>query len=671
MKYTMDTEIRTLVTSQELHSTFNVQHVNASTLHSIDTRMPETALNHEEKTCINSSIVCEEVYEELDQEADENALVTIVISDLSVATKNVAESLNPPDTQDVEKFTPLIDPCHFRRCLEQCLKLAMSDETEVCCFLCPETYTSFVDLRKHFRQTHKLTHSVAQPLNMPIKCITKIAKEVKQLECKCTTFMCAVCEVTHRDVLRLVQHVLLDHPTRYGDFPFFTEQQQRSSLEKCKRCAILDKLCHIDYDLFVRVLLNCVDCSDEDCKTLLLSWPLAHCSEPCEWCAEESEGEGAGNTASTHGKEREVVCFRIKQKHSNKISQRTETSKCICPLIKCPECPQTVASYADLRKHVRQNNHGSWHDLRLVWEKYKVIKENCPVCSKHSYHNYILCPHCPQLVFESEKAAQTHMDSQHNTHDGEELPAVCTCPSHFLCLKCNTSYPTPQSLHSHMRQKQHETPENLAAIPAMIKRSIDGRKGCPRCSLQDSHKASGSQKKEEKCSCRWAKCSTCKTSFRRVSGLLDHTLRAKHPMSAKDIRKEREKLASSVTVCQRCCIEARKFCMLCHRKENFMYSHLKTRHQDSQIMLLRDDCGNLLEEHHTESWDGKHLARYECSVCRVCYTRFNELWCHVRQQHPRCYFTVMCLDLSEDVCQVKDFVSHDEFMVLNVIDKLL
>ena len=669
---TIDIKTKTLVTPPDLYSNLVYHHVDANTLHNNVDVMQKAALGHEgEKRCINS-IVCEEIYEELNHGADEDTQVTIIISDTSLAAKNCKVSFSPPDTRLAVNSIPSSDPCNFRRCLEQCLNLASSQKFDVCCFLCSETYMSFIDLREHLRQAHNLSHGVNRLSNLPSECIIQIAKEIKKLECKCTAFICATCGVTYHYLLQLMQHVLLDHPTHYGDFPFFTEQQQRKYLEKCQRCTVLDKMCHIDYDLFVRVLLDCVECCDEDCRTLLLSWPLAHCSEPCEWCAEESEGaEHTGNKAGTHGAEREVVCYRIKQKYLHKYSQESRILKCICPLMKCPECPKTVANYADLRRHVRQTSHSNWHDLRLMWEKYKIIKENCPVCLKHSYHSYILCPHCPHLAFESERDAQTHMDSQHNTQTGDKFHALCTCPNYFLCLKCNTSYPTPQRLHQHMRQMRHETPENLTAIPNMIKESIKGRKGCPRCSLQHSRDVTGSQEKEQECSCRWAECSTCKISFKKVSGLLDHTQRAKHPMSAKDIRKEREKLASSVTICQKCCIEANKFCMLCHQRENFMYTHLRTLHQDCQIMLLRDDCGNLLEEHHVESWDCGRLARYECSVCLICYPRVNKLLCHVRRQHPQCFFILVCLDLSEDVKQVKDFDGRQELMVLNVVDKKL
>ncbi|MPC18852.1 hypothetical protein E2C01_011747 [Portunus trituberculatus] len=669
----MNTKTKTSITSPELYSPFIIHNVGASSLFSAGDVMPDVPLGHRGEMFITSSIVCEELDEELNQETGENTQVTIIISDSSATDKN-GVSLTPSHTLLGASPAPWSDPFFLRRCLEQCLKLTTPERIDVCCFLCSETCKSFSGLKKHLRESHNLSHSITQLPNLPAECISEIAKEIKKLECKCLVFVCPTCEVTFRHLLKLVQHVLLDHPTRCGDFTFFAEQQQKSHLEKCQRCMILDKLCHVDYDLFVRVLLECVECCDEECRALLLSWPLAHYAEPCEWCAKEEEDkEHSGDSPSTHGTEREVVCYRIKLEHSDKLSQKS-ASECICPLMKCPECPKTLANYADLRKHVRQNNHSSWHDLRLIWEKYKTIKENCPVCPKHSYHKYILCPHCPHLNFESERDAQTHMNSHHNTQAGNKLHGVCTCPNYFLCLKCNTSYPTPQSLHWHMRQMQHETPENLAAIPAMIQDNIGSREGCPHCSLQGFLSASGSLQREEKCSCRWAECSTCKTSFKRVGGLLDHILRAKHPMSARDIRKERQKVASSMITCQRCCIEANKYCVLCHHKENFMYTHLRTLHQDCQIMLLRDHCGNVLEEHHQHhmgSSVSRGPARYQCSVCHVCHPRVSELLCHVRHQHPHCHFTLLCLDLSEDIRQVKDLAGHDHLMLLSVVDKKL
>ncbi|XP_063877942.1 uncharacterized protein LOC135109951 [Scylla paramamosain] len=669
----MNTETKASVTSPDLYSTFIIHDVGASSLLRTGNVMPDAALGHEREMFITSSIVCEETDEEFNQETGENTQVTIIISDTSAADKNGGVSLIPSHTHLDANPAPWSDPHFLRRCLKQCLKLTFPDKTDVCCFLCPDTCKSFIGLRKHLRETHNLSHGITQLPNLPAECISETAKEIRKLDCKCSAFICATCEVTFPHLLRLVQHVLLDHPTRCGDFTFFAEQQQKSCLEKCPRCTVLDKLCRVDYDLFVRVLLECMECCDEECRTLLLSWPLAHYAEPCEWCAKEEDKakEHPGDSPGTHGAEREVVCYRIKQEHFDKFSQKSVTSECICPLMKCPECPKTVANYADLRKHVRQNNHSNWHDLRLMWEKYKTIKENCPVCPKHSYHMYILCPHCPHLDFDSERDAQTHMNFHHNTQDGDKLHGVCTCCNYFLCLKCNTSYPTPQSLHRHMRQMQHETPENLAAIPAMIQDSIRSREGCSHCSLQGSLIASVSLQKEEKCSCRWAECSTCKTSFRRVGGLLDHTLRAKHPMSARDIRKEREKLASSMITCQRCCIETNKYCALCHHKENFMYTHLRTFHQDCQIMLLRDDCGNVLEEHHAGGSDCRHLARYECSVCNVCHPRVNDLLCHVRRQHPQCHFTLVCLNLNEDRQQVKNLTGCENLMLLSVVDKKL
>lgn len=615
----------------------------------------------------DSSIVCEEIYEELDLESEETH-VTIIISDTSTTSGN-EPSLRPTATHSTFSMVPLDNTVHLRNSLRECLKLASCHGSEACCFLCTESYMSFTDLKKHFIEDHNLTQNIAQLSNVPSEHIMQVAKEIRHLDCSCTEFVCKSCEGKFSTILELMEHVLLHHPTTFGNFQFFTALQKRG-LKKCQRCTILEKLCLIDYDLFVRVLIDSTNSSDENCKVLLKSWPLADCSEPCICCAEEGEPEEFRHcelTDQTSAIKREVVCYRIKQaRMKKKRSQKAKASMCICPILKCPDCPTTVANYPDLCKHIRLNGHSSWRDMKILWDKYKIIKENCPICPKYSYHCYILCPHCPELAFESEKAAQAHMDSHQKGQTRNKAAPECTCPNYFLCLKCNSSYPTPQSLHHHQQQMQHTTEENLVAIPAMIQRSTKGRRECARCSLDDSGNMPGVYLEQE-CSCRWVECSICKTSFRKVSSLLDHKNKDNHAMSATDIRKEKEKLASSVKTCPRCSIEVEKYCMLCHQREAFLPTHLRTRHQDHQIMLLRNDSGVFLEEVHTTGWDKGRLARYECSVCLLRFSFPTRLRHHVRQQHSHCYFVLFCLDLSNDILQVKDFAAHEELMILNIV----
>lgn len=667
---TMTTENSAIFTPLESDGTYVIYPCDINTWHDIKAQEATISPAACDGATLRpeSSIVCEEIYEELNLEKEESC-VTIIISDTCTTSGNDETSLGAPATNVTLSSVASDSAIHVQRSLRECLKLASSHGTEACCFLCPETYTSFTDLKKHFIAAHNLTQTIAQLTHVPSEYILLVAKEIKNLKCSCTTFICTTCKGNFSDILKLMQHVLLDHPATFGSFPFFTEQQY-SDARICQQCTILKKLCHIDYDLFVKVLLDCRDCLDENCELLLKSWPLADCSEPCTWCAEEVEPEEARHSELTDGTptvKREVVCYKIKQA-LKKCSKKGKASTCICPILKCPECPKTVANYADLCRHIRLSCHSTWHDMKILWDKYKIIKENCPVCPKYSYHCYILCPHCPHQTFESEKAAQAHMDSQHKAQTRNETVLACTCPNYYVCLKCSTSYPTPQSLYCHLQLMQHSTEENLAAIPAMIQRSIKSREGCPRCALEDSSNTP-SLYQEEECSCKWVECSICKISFRKVSSLRDHKDRDKHVMSATDIRKEKQKLASSVKTCHRCCSEVEKYCMLCHERETFLHTHLRTRHQDCQIMLLRNNSGTYLEEVHTSGWDKGRQARYECSVCLLRFSFFNKLRHHVRQQHPHCYFTLLCLDLSNDVLQVKDFAAHEELMVLNVISK--
>lgn len=618
--------------------------------------------------CANSTIICEEIYEEPDL-GTEDSHVTIIIHDTSTTDENYCSSLEPSDMYFTLSSGPPVDADHIRRSLRECLRLASDQETEVQCFLCPETYQSFANLKKHFTETHDLTQSITHLANIPSEYITLMAKEVKHLECSCTGFFCKTCNTKFTHILPLMQHVLVNHPTTYGSFPFFMEKQ-KGVLKKCQQCTILEKLCYIDYDLFLRILFDQSESSDESCKVLLTTWPLANNSEPCLWCAEEGEQGEVGLSElpdiSSIAK-REVVCYRIKQGLKKKCLQKARAPVCICPILKCPDCPKTVANYADLCKHIRVNGHSSWQDMRILWDKYKIIKENCPVCPKYLYHCYIVCPHCPQVALGSEKAAQAHMDSEHKNQAKNKAAPLCSCPNSYTCLKCSTSHPTPQRLYHHLQKKQHVTEENLAAIPAMIQRTIKNKRECPRCSLSDSGNTSDSCQKEE-CSCRWVQCSTCKTSFRKVSSFLDHIDKVKHIMSASDIKKEKEKLASSVKTCRRCCIEVDRCCVLCHQREHFLGTHMKTYHQDHQIMLL-NDSGTFVEEPYTKEWDRGRLARYQCSECLLCFPSINKLRHHVRLQHPHRYFILFCLDLSGDVLQVKDFAAHEELMVLNIVTK--
>lgn len=664
------------------------------------------AFHGEETTVFSDSpvIVMKDVEEDLETD---DTLVTITIfengSDDSKRNMEVERS----SALQILPISPSSKyPFDLKSCFQQCLKLVSMDctcekvinasssrvavaglnKTKVCptcclqmnCFMCLNTYSSYIDLKEHFIKDHSLQHNANKLSNPSSEYVEIVSMQLEMLDCSCTDFECEQCKLTFKQRLPLVHHSLLDHPHFYPTFSF-SAQPGGLYGSSCPQCTVLEKLCDINYYLFIKVLLKIEGCSDE-VHAQLLQWcpsgePFKNNVE-CESknSNEDSYQEGLlDNVGDT-----EVVCYSVMQQtHFGKIvhdmekGKHVESVECICPILKCPDCPKTTTTFGDLRKHVRLNDHNNWNKMRLLWKKYKAIKENCPSCHRFSYTSYVLCPHCPHLSFEDEDEAKAHMDSLHQRHVSEsrtETMLTCTCSKLFLCMICETYYRTPQGLHHHMRRLGHETRENFDAIPRMIKERIEDKRKCARCSLFTSSKALvvRSDEDQEQCSCKWAVCNMCGNSYKKISVLIDHMRKMKHPVDLEYIERERKKLNASFKSCQKCNSMEDRYCIFCNTRENFIYHHIRTHHQDQQILVLNGKNYELKDEYDIIC-ENKDFAKYECSICLKRFLHTTTLRHHVRKIHPDCYFTLQCLDLSTDTLKMENFAIRKEIRVLAIV----
>lgn len=616
------------------------------------------------------------------------SLVVITISEdeagLPVSRVGDYSELRKDHTND-ESFPMYIS---MRRCLEQCLQLAdfesnckirtvsiyeeknkeklQKKATQFTCFVCSKSFEVFSQLKDHLVGEHFLTFWRTEESCQTSKFVEILSDELKSAECKCCEFICQECKVKFSKRFLLLKHTSESH-CRIFSPQLLQDGQQRKIDDFCNQCIILQKLWVIDYTLFITVLKHIEEISSEQFTDLL------HCDRLKESCAKTQEVRSK-NVVGQESKERctlmseeetmsaneefEIHCYCVLQPNC-KVPQYTE---CVCPMLKCPECPQTVCNFSELRRHTRLNNHNNSNAMRLLWNNYKYFKKHCPVCRDFVYHNYIMCPHCPHLHFEEEDKASNHMDIVHGrTAVGEDL--TCTCTNFFLCLTCQKYYRTPQGLHHHMRRLGHETPENFEAIPKMIKDKLAQRKKCPHCSLLTSSVASDTEECEDQpdCTCKWAVCKTCGNSYRKVSSLLSHMKKMGHQSNDKYIQSEREKVTSSFKACLRCNSNDDRFCIFCNKRENFVYHHIRTHHQDQLIMLLSDENMMTIDEYQVNN------LKYECSICLRRFLHTPTLRCHVRKVHPHHYFTLQCLSLENDNLTVNDFAVREKIRVIGAV----
>ncbi|XP_069957955.1 uncharacterized protein [Cherax quadricarinatus] len=378
--------------------------------------------------------------EEVDLETDDT-LVTITISENKEDERNLHAECSA--AVQITNNTFCEYPINLKDCFQQCLKFISAGCTcqrgncvssqendfdlsktadcsacclEVNCFMCSNTFSSYYKLRDHLIKDHSLKINANMLSDPGSEYLHIIVKHLKVLNCNCAHYECKKCKETFQQRLVLLHHILSHHPQFYSTFSFFPFHSVACYTISCPQCAILEKLCTINYLLFIKVLLEIENCQ-KDKYTLLLDWcpsvkPVRH---NVECLSEEPHKKAELLDSSRDGK---VVCYCITQQtHSGKIVPRVKkmkhsVSECICPLLKCPTCPKTTATFGSLRKHIRLNNHNNWN-MKLLWRKYKIIKENCSACGRFPYLDYILCPHCPHISFEDEEAAEAHMDSLH------------------------------------------------------------------------------------------------------------------------------------------------------------------------------------------------------------------------------------------------------------------
>ncbi|XP_071549439.1 uncharacterized protein [Panulirus ornatus] len=659
-------------------------------------------VNNEETRLLSSSPVI--IMKDIEDDMETNdMLVTITIFENGTDDR---ERQTEPALQNMPVSPSSRYPFDLKSCFQQCLKFIYMNctcekitnpssevtmgglnNTRICpscclnmnCFLCSETFSSYTNLKEHFIKDHSLQHSANKLSNPSPDYVERVSMQLQMLDCSCTDFKCKQCKVTFQQRLLLLHHILLDHPHFYPPFSFSTQSDVFFG-NNCSQCSILEKLCVVNYYMFIKVLLKIEVCSDEIYAPLLQWCPSG---EPFKSAVdyeskninEDSYQEDLlfDNTGDT-----KVVCYSFLQQthfgktvHDMEKGKHVRSAECICPLLKCPDCPKTAATFGDLRKHVRLNDHNNWSKMRLLWKKYKAVKENCPSCHKYFYTSYVLCPHCPHLSFEDEDTAKTHMDSLHQGHVSEfrsETVLKCTCSKLFLCMVCKTYYRTPQGLHHHMRRLRHETRENFDAIPRMIKERMEDKRKCARCSLFVSSKVNvvRSDEDQEQCSCKWAVCNMCGNSYKKISVLIDHMRKMKHPVNLEYIEHERKKLNASFKSCQKCNSMEDRYCIFCNTRENFIYHHIKTHHQDLQILLLNARNYELKDEYDIIC-ENRDFAKYECSVCSKRFLHTTTLRQHVRKIHPNCYFTLQCLDLSNDTLKMETFATRKKIRVLAIV----
>nr|XP_045583881.1 uncharacterized protein LOC123746407 [Procambarus clarkii] len=544
--------------------------------------------------------------------------------------------------------------------------------SEVSCFLCSDTFSCY-HLKNHMMKNHAVKINNNMLSNPDSDFLDIVSEHLKMLDCNCAHYECGRCKLTFRLRIDLLHHILLDHRRFYSPYSLHSDGHLAIN---CPQCAILGKLSIVNYYLFIKVLLRMEKCPEEK-YTLLLEWcpPNVSLKNAIVCVNEESHAESQLSTCDRAG---EVMCYTILQKAQSgkrtpriKRKKSSESNDCICPLLKCPDCPKTTTNLGDLRKHVRLNNHNNWNSIRELWRKYKIIKENCPACEKFQYLDYILCPHCPHIHFDDEEAADTHMNLLHRGNVGKsaiKTDTGCTCAKQFLCMTCDKYFCTPQGLHHHMRRLGHETRANFDALPGMIKTRIKDKKKCPRCSLFISSKSQtvGSEEEPEECSCEWAVCNTCGNSYKKICVLLDHMRKMDHPVNIEYIEKERKKLISAFKGCQKCNNMEDRYCIFCNTRQNFIYHHMKTHHHDQQLMVLNGNNCELLDEYDLDNIE-RDIAKYECSVCLKRFLHSTTLRNHVRKVHPDCYFTLHCIDLSGDTLKMEDFASRKEIKVLAIV----
>ncbi|XP_042241146.1 uncharacterized protein LOC121878791 [Homarus americanus] len=663
----------------------------------------------DEATMHLDSPMVEMKYIKDDFESDDT-LVTITISEVNEGggESNMKVDCSPP--VHITGGSASGCPIDLQSCFEQCLKFISADCTcgmkrslsssqvsvtglneatgcpaccsEVTCLLCSHTFSSYFNLKDHFLKDHSLSDSAHEVSNPSSEFIAIVSQQLKILNCSCNDYECDHCKTTFKKLLNLLHHVLIDHPDFYSSFPFFAAQRKGNRAVSCPRCAILDKLCVVNYYLFIRVLMVIESCSEEACAPLLQWCPAGESLRSTKEYESKLINEESHQGGQYLDDDTEVVCYSIQQESRSgkglrgvKKTKYAKASKCICPLLKCPECPKTTANFGDLRKHARINDHNVWNKMKLLWKKYKIIKEHCTACSGYSYLSYIFCPHCPHMSFEDEDAAQGHMDSLHGggtNRSALKTDLACTCTKQFLCMKCDTYYRTPQGLHHHMRRLGHETRENFDAIPRMIRKKMEDKKKCPRCSLFMSSKARvTTDEDQENCSCKWAVCSTCGNSYKKISVLLDHMTKMEHPIDEEYIESEKKKLITSFKNCQKCSSMEDRYCIFCNTRQNFIYHHMRTHHQDQLIFLSSGENCELFDEYDLNSGDLSNkirdIAKYECSICFKSFLHTTTLRRHVSKIHPDCYYTLQCKDLSTDKLKMEDFASQREIKVLATV----
>ncbi|XP_042861695.1 uncharacterized protein LOC122250176 [Penaeus japonicus] len=580
-------------------------------------------------------------------------------------------------------------PLHLsmRKCLEQCLQLLelensyemktfsfnedssrqklLNNATKLTCFLCSESFEIFAQLKDHLIEKHFLKIWRNEESCQNSKFVKILCDELKNIDCKCSEFICQECKAKFSNRVLLLKHMSESLCRVYS--PQLPQDDWKRKIDGfCNQCIILQKLWIIDYALFITVLKHLDYISSEQYTALL------HCYPPKEPIRKSQEINSSNGEKSKDlytimleeetvnaNEEFEIHCYCILQPEC----RSPEYTACVCPMLKCPKCPQTACNFSELRRHTRLNNHNNYNAMRLIWNNYKYFKKNCPSCKDFVYHNYILCPHCPHLHFEEEDKASNHMDIVHGRTAAGEEDLTCTCTNVFLCLTCQKYYRTPQGLHHHMRRLGHETAENFEAIPKMIKEKLAQRKKCPHCSLLTSSACSEAEECEEQpdCTCKWAVCKTCGNSYRKVSSLLSHMKKMGHQINDKYIQSEREKVAASFKACLKCNSNDDRFCIFCNKRENFVYHHIRTHHQDQLIMLLSDENMMNVDEYQANS------LKYECSICLRRFSHTPTLRCHVRKVHPHHYFTLQCLNLESDGLTMNDFAVRDKIRVIGAV----
>lgn len=134
-----------------------------------------------------------------------------------------------------------------------------------------------------------------------------------------------------------------------------------------------------------------------------------------------------------------------------------------------------------------------------------------------------------------------------------------------------------------------------------------------------------------------------------------------HQSNDKYIQSEREKVTSSFKACLRCNSNDDRFCIFCNKRENFVYHHIRTHHQDQLIMLLSDENMMTIDEYQVNN------LKYECSICLRRFLHTPTLRCHVRKVHPHHYFTLQCLSLENDNLTVNDFAVREKIRVIGAV----